>query len=366
MKKFTSLILILICSCNTSIEPPEEISLKQFWIVEHGTFGTANLEVRQDTIYATGFPYLYAVSTEKGEVYWNSIIDTEQRMLSKKIFIRNSQIVINQLKVLKAYNQQDGEELWELDGKEDIGFRENGEHSYTPKGYIFSTYKKSVAAVSFSGTVEFVQRIDSLYDVHGVHYEDEVLYINGKYTVHGGLTKGMILAKDFATGKEVWRYDTENGGFYEQPIIEEEIIYSASKGNSPKKEVVALNKNSGQLLWRTLIDIGAEKVIVTPDNILINIGSKLQAFSKLNGSKQWEFSWESSASLFQPVYLSGFVYMSNYYQLFILDAETGELVHTEPVPKGGNKFWHLAVSKDKLFAQTSSQLIAYEPWHLRE
>ena len=48
------------------------------------------------------------------------------------------------------------------------------------------------------------------------------------------------------------------------------------------------------------------------------------------------------------------------------DAETGELVHEEPLPTGNGYLWRLAVSEDKLFAQTSRHIIAYEPWHLRK
>jgi hypothetical protein len=49
---------------------------------------------------------------------------------------------------------------------------------------------------------------------------------------------------------------------------------------------------------------------------------------------------------------------------YIHDVNTGELAHREPTP--GGFIWHFAVNENRLFVQTDRQLIAYEPWHLRE
>ena len=174
----------------------------------------------------------------------------------------------------------------------------------------------------------------------------------------------LLIAQDYETREELWRYETDHCGFYEKPIIEQGIMYAASRGNSPLKEVLAIEIESGNVLWKTTVSIGAQKVLLTENEFIINIGAQLQAFSKNDGNPIWQFSWEGSGALIQPVYSNGYVYMSDHGSIYILDVTTGELVHKAASP--GGFIWHFAVNEHRLFVQTDRQLVAYEPWHLRE
>ncbi|MFV1883724.1 MAG: PQQ-binding-like beta-propeller repeat protein [Balneola sp.] len=365
--KYLYLILSLLglLGCPTTPEEAEP-QLKKYWQMELGINGEAPPVVKGDSIFFTAHPYLYAMSTKDSIVYWNTVLDQSKRFQGDILLVSKDQIVLSQLNIVKAFDRSNGTLLWEYDPEEIFRIVPLGNHTIYEKGYIFTAYNRRVAGISNLGDLEFMSQLDSGFTVHGVLYNDGELFINRVNTVHGGLTQGMILVQDFSEGGELWKYETDDGGFYEQPVIEGDILYAATRGNSPNKEVIALSKNTGELLWKTTIEIGAQKILVTPDHVIINIGSRMQAFLKSDGMKEWEFEWESSASLFQPVYLGGYIYISNHYQLFVIESKTGELVHTEPLPEGGSYFWHLAVSEDKLFAQTSYQLIAYQPWHLRE
>lgn len=101
-----------------------------------------------------------------------------------------------------------------------------------------------------------------------------------------------------------------------------------------------------------------------PIHFYVNTGGSLAALNKQNGELEWRVEWLST-DFNKPVYLEGYVYHVRDTELLIIDDTNGEVVHREPVPDG-TFFWHVAASSDKIFAQTSNQLIAYQPWHLRD
>lgn len=96
----------------------------------------------------------------------------------------------------------------------------------------------------------------------------------------------------------------------------------------------------------------------------VNASGWLYAINKTDGSIAWSVTFEGS-SFGNIVDINGYVYHARSNEIIIVNDETGEVVHRESVPDG-TYFWHVAASSDKVFAQTSRQLIAYQPWHLRE
>jgi hypothetical protein len=59
--------------------------------------------------------------------------------------------------------------------------------------------------------------------------------------------------------------------------------------------------------------------------------------------------------------LGNYVYHPHAVALFVLDARTGEIVHVQ-MPPDGSYFWEVGVGPDAVYAQTSTQIIAYEPF----
>jgi outer membrane protein assembly factor BamB len=78
------------------------------------------------------------------------------------------------------------------------------------------------------------------------------------YTMGG---QGVVVCTDFATGKTVWKVDTQKSyrasdGFFGMacsPLVEGNAVL-LNIGGEAGAGIVALNKNSGKLLWKTLDD----------------------------------------------------------------------------------------------------------------
>lgn len=367
MKHLILLAFIISLGCSFFGEDPSKekpIKLNELWRYSLNTAGDAPPTVVGDTLFFAAYPNLYASSTRDSTIFWMSYLDNINEYEDKVFLINDSQVVINQVNDIKAYSRSNGQQLWEKNYDSLFKIISLGRHSMHPFGYYFIGRPNKMVGLSKSGALDFVEDFDSVYGIAGITNLRDVNYINGVQGVNGGFTRGLLLARDYETSKELWRYETDHCGFYEKPIIEDGILYAASRGNSPQCEVVALNSNDGTLQWKTVEKTHADKVLLTTNQVIINSGGQLIAYSKFDGSKNWTFSWESNASLIQPVYESGYVYMSNHGSVFILDEVIGELVHTAPSP--GGYIWHLTVNENRLFVQTSRQLIAYEPWHLRE
>ncbi len=361
------LLLILLHGCNLFGEDPAEDKpnqLNELWRYTLNTAGDAKPTFVGDTLIFAAFPNLYAASNSDSLIFWESYIDNRNEYEDKVFLIDHDQIVINQVNHIKAFSRSDGKLLWEYDTTENYKLNSSGKHEIHPKGYYFIARRGNIVDITKTGEHVSITDVDSAFGLSGVIYLNGVVYMNAPNNVNGGFTQGLLKAVDYETAEELWRYETDHCGFYEKPIIEEGIMYAASSGNSPKCELIAINIVDGNILWKTVEKTHADKLLLTPNNFIINTGGSLRSYSKSDGSLIWVYKWEANGSLIQPVYSNGYVYMSDHGNVYILDVNTGELAHKAPSP--GGYIWHLAVNDNRLFVQTDRQLIAYQPWHLRE
>ncbi|MCH2450695.1 MAG: PQQ-binding-like beta-propeller repeat protein [Gracilimonas sp.] len=372
MKKMNLLLMIaLLFSCckppnNGKGETEKELRVDWSHDYELAGYPEAVPLIEADKIFMIGDVYITAMAIETGAVKWQTKVDEEHALRGQKILHLDDQIVVAHYEAIRGWQKETGEELWEFVYTDELEPRLNGIICTTDDGFAYSALKGRLFVLNKEGQLLLEQLLQQDYSVMGVGCENGKLFAGQRQTVHGALTLGRVTALDAATGDSLWAYDTENGGFtWAAPIVENGIVYAGAIGNSPVQEFVALDAETGEVIWRQTNKVWAFSFILGPEHVYVNTSGTLAALNKTNGAIVWRYEWSSGTSI-EPVYLEGYVYHSDHGRIFVLDAETGELVHEEPVPPGGSYFWHLAVSSDKLFAQTSRQLIAYQPWHLRE
>lgn len=242
-----------------------------------------------------------------------------------------------------------------------------GGHINIYDGYVVIGDTIDAYNIDLDGNIRTIYSMD--FGTSSVVSDNQSLYFSHVKNINGGLTLGRITAVDLVSGDSLWAYNTQNGGFYwARPILEDGILYAGTRGNSPANVFVALHSKTGEPLWEYITQNPFEfaREVVLGPNLMYNRSSAyVFALDKITGEKVWAFKW-TSASGVNMEYLEGYLYLSDHGIIYVLDAETGELVHEEPLPTGNGYLWRLAVSEDKLFVQTSRHIIAYEPWHLRE
>ncbi len=371
MKHLISIGLLITSCLGAPTKETNEEQLEVLWNIQTNAIDIPNcppLVIGDENIVFAGARNLTAINMDTGELVWNGEIPEEIGLQSSIMLfdIENQRVISNHKQSVRVWDAIDGGVLYTLDKEDGILAHIAGNNSVVKNGFGIVGDTLDAYIINNDGSLKY--NLDVEFGTSGIAYAEDKVYLAQGKTIHGELTLGRIRVFDFQTKDSLWVYKTEYGGFGEPLNIEENILYGGTRGNSPERVVVALNSENGEVIWEYVTADQleyTESLLVGPNHIYSGAGGTLLALDKKTGQKKWRFDWTSS-TLVRPVYLEGYIYHSDHNQLFVLNAETGELVHTEPVPDGGSYFWHVAASSDKIFAQTSNQLIAYQPWHLRE
>ena len=362
--------VFLILSCTGSPSEPvinDEGLLQKHWNTPINLIDTPDTTplVVEDLIIYSGERDLVALDITSGAKLWSYEIGEGRALNSCYISYdkQKGQVFFSHDEDFRVLDIKSGELILQIKNI----VHPCGSHQRVPQGYAVVGDTTDGYLVDFDGTIR--REVNLSMGTASIEYSNNKLYFAQVETVNGALTKGRIYAMDLMNGDSLWAYNTDYGGFHwAKPVIENGILYAGTYGNSPTKLFMALDIEAGEPVWEYITQDPfeyTEDFIVGPSSIYIRSSAYAFVLDKATGEKVWDFKWTSATGV-NPIYLGGFVYLSNHYTIFILDAETGELVHEEPLPNGGGYFWELAASDSLLFAQTSSQIIAYEPWHLRE
>ncbi len=361
------LITLIQCSGNSvKSENPIIKNLTVIWSTPLDLIDTpdTNPLIVNDLIIYSGGLELEALNINTGEKEWGYEIGERRAINSKYLGYEG---------LLDFIYFSHDEEFTVLDSRTgrleliipDIAHSSGG-HTSINDGFVIIGDTVDGYQIDLEGSIRQVYSIDMA--TSSVNSDGQRLFFSHVNTVNGGLTLGRITAIDLLSNDILWEYDTDHGGFSTaKPILENDVIYAGSRGNSPYTIFLALDSKTGEAIWeyKTNNPFEFAKDIILGSNAMYCLSnSYVFALDKNTGQKIWSFDWTGTTSV-NMVYSNGYVYLSNHGAIFILDAQTGELVHEEPLPEGNGYFWRLAITEDKLFAQTSTQLIAYEPWHLR-
>ncbi len=196
-------------------------------------------------------------------------------------------------------------------------------------------------------------------------------YVHEVTALDGGdllITQGdTLLRYNVAADSIAWIYGIEGRGSFggSKPIVEEGRVYAGLTGNGKNRlgAFVCLDVETGGEIWRTehgelaVVDYTISETKVFTQNKLDII-----ALDKQSG----EYLWKSEMALGGPSestridYLEGHVYWAHWSGIHIYDEETGELVLYHK-PEGSGYFWTSSAGKERYYAQSTWRLYAYEP-----
>lgn len=365
--------VLLMLSCPNTPKVKGETKLKVIWSTSTNLVDSPKTDlllINNEKLVYTGEEELVAISVEGGTEIWRAEIEGWRALYNRQemLYESNRELIIStHFENVLVWNAINGEKLYELsDSINGISASRIGYNSLNSNGYLIVGYPTDLYLLNWNGSVR--DSIEIPIASTSVTYSEEILYLGQTKTVNGGLTQGRIRAFHATTADSLWTYQTDNDGFTSKIYFDDGIVYGGTKGNSPSSEVVALDAETGQVIWKYVTDNPLEYsdyFLVTDDYVFTRGTGYAFALDKQTGERLWGFGWGSTTNV-NMVYLEGYLYASNRGAVYVLDAKTGELVHTEPSPSGDGYIYKLGVSDDKLFVQTGASIIAYEPWHLRE
>ncbi len=212
------------------------------------------LSLDNGTIFATtGYGEVYAVTADKGELKWHKSVGSPLRIAPMtadgKVFVQGAD---NHFYVLDAQN---GEELWKYDiSQEDTtmvggavpaydstydvvitGFS-NGEIQAFNAGYGTPLWSDVLVSNRLAYSSTFLNTIKAAPVI-----ENGIAYVFGNANV--------LAAIDIRSGMRVW--EKELGGI-NTPLVIGNAVYVVTNDN----KLIALAKDSGDVLWSETIDLG--------------------------------------------------------------------------------------------------------------
>jgi outer membrane protein assembly factor BamB len=281
--------------------------------------------------------------------------------------LSESRAFCSHLEKAVAWNLDSGDQEWTFSStRNEYGrrFYDTGYVALGPSHFYGSAGGGWLYALErTSGEVAYKQQFDHL--PRGLAYDHGALYVVQAWTPEGaeGQSQGGIMKVDAATGDSLWTFRTERGGVYRmRPIVRDGVVY-AGTGGGEKTAFYALDAETGEVLWenRGVRVYAAEWAGGT---IVVNDGRNLLGIDAENGQTIWRTDMPGAHGEGGIAYHDGYVYHPHAGPLAVVDVETGEVVHIEP-PIRGSYYWVVGAGADKVFAQTSGALVAFEPYSAR-
>ncbi len=358
-------ILIVTSSCvnNPNVNDNNQ-TMNLLWSHEYEIIDAPSAVpkvIQNNFLIYTGSIGLKMIDITDGKLIWKNEVDDNRAVNTVSLLLNREKIFTVDEKKFKGWDIKTGKKIFQIGAEENILLYDRGRNEVFENGYALIGDTLDLYVLEEDGNIKYT--IDIPFATNGVEYYDNRLFLGQFKTVTGALTLGRITALDAQTGDSLWAFDTDQGGFtWAAPIVEDGVLYASTIGNSSGEIAIALDAETGEELWRQTNEIFTFNSALGPTHYYINTSGSLAALNKQTGAIEWRVDWEGS-DFNKPVYLAGYVYHVRDKEMLIINDADGEVVHHEPVPDG-TYFWHVAASNDKIFAQTSRQLIAYQPWHL--
>lgn len=319
------------------------------------------VETPDGKVITSGDETLSAFDVRKGTLTWTSdALDPAFIVRSEQLLVDGNALFASHIDQFFALNLDDGTTLWRFEETADRELFALGFIDVSPT-VVFGFDRKGDILLIDRTTGRLQQTWAFEAPAYSATYVDGFAYVGTAFVPEEtpGQSNGHLVKIDVSTGDVVWTYRTNRGGFYEmRPIVEDGVVYAGTSGGDAG--LFAVDAGTGVEIWRNE-DAFTYAAAHDDDHIYVNDSVNLQAIEKKTGKTVWKTNLQAGAGESKVAVLDGYVYHPHGAGLFILNAQTGVIEHVVE-PPDGSFFWEVGVGEDAVFAQTSSLLIAYEPF----
>jgi len=182
---------------------------------------------------------------------------------------------------------------------------------------------------------------------------------DGTYVIAPNLDRSVYCLNTDGTLK--WTYTSEFG-FLAEPVIIGDVVYISSLD----RNLVALDKASGEVLWKTELNgaiISAPYYDAASDTLFVgSLGKEMVALDRQTGEMKWKFDnkGELSSIWSSPVVADGnLLFLDETGKIFALNPEDGSVIWT--MDAGGNTTAGILTFEENfLIAREDGTLTAYK------
>jgi|GEM_PF-2153191 len=161
-------------------------------------------------------------------------------------------------------------------------------------------------------------------------HEDSVIHLEGHQykandTYHA--ETGRVVSRDKESGDVQW--ETPDFGIYSLRISRKQGQIFAL---TPNNAIRGIDTSSGDIQWKLSVSAGVEDYALGPDRAYLRVENSVQAIATSSGEEAWE---RPDINPYDIFYDGGLVFVGTKdAQFYALDAETGETVWSDNLPRG--------------------------------
>lgn len=303
------------------------------------------------------------VTIDSGKIVWSSSY-AHTGFMNKRIVLDDSQLYgFSGREEVFAIKLSDGTSAWSalIDSNREFGTAmdiDNNSYFIGINGY--NKIRRIMKYDKFTGDLQDSLRVDHM--PWSLTYESERLYSTYGWP-SGPNDIGRVICYGSNVLDSIWSYSSEGGTFSVcPPVIDSGILYAGTVwGGSLGNEVVALNAETGELIWRTET-YGCYQIVLDGDVLYCDLAGGVLALDKTTGEVLWETHLPVACETSGLAYWDGYLYNEVCGGLYIYDAETGEVVHKTRGPDSAY-IYQVSAGAGKIFVQSSQHLYAFEPFN---
>ena len=364
MKLFSILLFVLfLLGCSNSNN--DDTQLRFLWSYEYESpasglslVNSTPLVIDNERVVISTDGSIVALDTKDGSRIWRNELPQETELHVVKMLRdeNNIYIKLDKTNVAVSYAIDSGNEIWSVNNSGN--FDDDIHDAINSTSVFFTGRDPEVFQYSKAGTFEQSFSLGE-FGARAVTYNDGTLFISQAWKNSGDeFASGRIIAVDTNTSATVWQYDTNVGGYFNAPLIlDGNILFSGTTEGTG--QFVALNTQTGEVVW-SRENMLTWSFIIIESVIYINDGEAIVALNKNTGAVLWRTNMNSGFGQANLVYLDGQIYHSHGASLNVLNASTGELIHRENIAPDGSPFGNVAVGVDQIYVQSDFNLYCYK------
>lgn len=370
VRDFSTVVLgcLLLISCGCDITESGQQGMKVAWLYSYQHAGDPRPvpQIVGNRVIASAGLDLVSLDLESGEEVWRQPATEEHALQSTGIAVGQKHVLTAHIRDYRAFKVSTGAKVWE--------------RAFDSSSYLVTRYSTFASTGDLLLSASQDGRVYAWNDADlSLRYRTPPLRGNGVVTaiaVEGtrgfaGLSdrsgdgdhqsKGQVAAFDLATGDTLWSFEAVGGSIFTPLAVHDDVVYASLAGVNSAD--FALDAATGRVIWRQ-DDGGAGADWIIEDKTLYGwaglYGARsLYARDAATGRLKWKADLNQGSAQ-EVVALGDYVYALDSSGLFVVEAATGKVVHTEYAPDG--YWWNIAKADDRIIVQSTGTVVAYRPY----
>tara|TARA_R110002049_G_scaffold300300_1_gene491064 strand:- start:43 stop:1152 length:1110 start_codon:yes stop_codon:yes gene_type:complete len=364
IKTYFYFLLVLTVSCNEKANDNNTSPLEQSWSTQYsGNPRTLSITLNAPTKITDEYVgisvdgKLSLVDVSNGKFKWSKTPENGFEIKTRNMLTNDNFIYLkfDDTKKVTAFNISNGGIVWNKEF--DLVF-DDFVNDYLLNGTLYLTNDEPfVSIIDDSGNFIDTLQIDT-YPARSISVSGNQVFITQAWQKTGeSNASGRILSYSTTTEELLWSYESNEGGFYFSPLIESNgiLVSGTTLGTG---EIVGLNFN-GDVVWSKK-GIQAWSLANSDTSLFINDGESIIALDIKNGQELWRTNFNVGFGQDNVFYFENRIYHSHGSGLFMLDANTGEIIFTIQASPDGSPFGNLTVIDGKVIIQSNSYIYGYD------